>query len=350
MEGGKGAKPGTHTKAALRQKAVDRSAHQKQLAMAVALVADGAAGPDMAANMVEGVTARQIRYAITKASAKLSWRPAWTILTDIEMERLVQWVHACEANDNPAKEKEVSEQVQKMLQIRRLANRANKNGKSTSIVELTPAEERIALKGGELSHSWFQRFYADHPTCELKTAHKQEAKRVNKQREDVVDRHFDGEFGLAKSLQASGAMDADGNIPDKRRLLNGDEMPAFLDFVTHAQKALGIKGKSLQSSGAENRECASVNMVGDCGGFIYGPQYLVARKQMAASFGDCTVPWDNHEDYGELSHDDKIYLLEQRSTYSLVSLTDKGVQTGDSFADSLRFLRIQIDARNDALV
>ena len=145
-------------------------------------------------------------------------------------------------------------------------------------------------------------------------------------------------------------MDADGNILDKRRPLNGDEMPAFLDFITHCQKAMGEKGKPLQSSGAENRECATVNMVGDLGGFIYGAQYLVARKHMQAAFGDCTEPWADVDDYGELCHDDKIYLLEQRSTFSLVSLTEKGVQTGDSFADSLRFLRLQIDARNTALV
>ena len=71
---------------------------------------------------------------------------------------------------------------------------------------------------------------------------------------------------------------------------------------------------------------------------------------MIAAFGDCTEPWANVDDYGELCHDDKIYLLEQRSTYSLVSLTEKGVQTGESFVEFLRFLRIQIDARNVALL
>ena len=70
---------------------------------------------------------------------------------------------------------------------------------------------------------------------------------------------------------------------------------------------------------------------------------------MQASFGDCTEPWENLEDYGELCHDDKIYLLEQRSTYSLVSLTDKGVQTGESFVEFLLYVRLQIDARNKAL-
>jgi hypothetical protein len=71
---------------------------------------------------------------------------------------------------------------------------------------------------------------------------------------------------------------------------------------------------------------------------------------MQASYGDCTEPWAEVDDYGELCHDDKIYLLEQRSTYSLVSLTDKGVQTGESFVDFLNFLVLQIKARNAALI
>eukprot|EP00966_Prymnesium_polylepis_P161394 3730192-Prymnesium_polylepis.1 len=69
-----------------------------------------------------------------------------------------------------------------------------------------------------------------------------------------------------------------------------------------------------------------------------------------AAFGECTEPRADFDDYGELCHDDKIYLLEQRSTYSFVSLTDKGVQTGESFVEFLRFLRLQIDARNMALL
>eukprot|EP00966_Prymnesium_polylepis_P331847 7387412-Prymnesium_polylepis.2 len=127
-------------------------------------------------------------------------------------------------------------------------------------------------------------------------------------------------------------------------------MPAFLDFLTHNTMAIGQQGTSLQRSATENRECATVNMAGDLGGFVYGAQYLIARKHFLASFGDCTELWADAEDYGELCHDDKIYLLEQRSTFSLVSPTEKGVQTGESFVDFLRFLRRQIDARNDALV
>ena len=273
------------------------------------------------------------------------------ILTPTETDSLVKWLLGSAQNDNPATEAEASAQVTKMLQCRRLANRRKRSGKpNAAVVELTAAEVRVGLDGGELSHTWFSRFYAANPECQKKTAHKQEAKRVAKQREDVVERHFDGDFGFTKSLTARGIMDAAGVLTDKRRLLNGDEMPAFLDFLTHNTMAIGERGVALQKSGEENRECASVNMAGDLGGFVYGPQYLVARKHMQAAYGDCTEPWADLDDFGELCHDDKIYLLEQRSTYSLVSLTDKGVQTGTSFVEFLHFLRLQIDARNVALV
>ena len=344
------AKPGTYTKAALRLKAAAKAAHQKELEKAVTLVADGKFGVKAIVHMVTGCTVSQIRTAVHKATLEKPWRAAWSIMTEVEMERLVQWVLQSAANDNPATEVEVSEQVSKMLQCRRLHNRKVHNGKTATTVELTPAEERLALEGGVLSHTWFMGFYASNPTCELKKAHKQEGKRVGKQREDVVERHFNGEFGLTESLKRRGIMDENGVILDKRRLLNGDEMPAFLDFITYTQKAIGAAGTSLQKSADENRECATVNMAGDLGGFVYGPQYLAARKHFQASFGDCTEPWNDLDDYGELCHDDKIYLLEQRSTYSLVSPTEKGVQTGESFVDFLRFLRLQIDARNVSLL
>ena len=348
---GKGDKMGTHTHEALLRKVADKRAHQEQLDKAVALHVSGAGGSQVISQHVQGCTRQQIDRAIAKSKLAEPPRAAWAILTETEGHALVKWLLASAENDNPATEGEVSIKVTKMLQCRRLSNRKNHSGKaSASLVPLSAAEERIALNGGVLSHTWFSGFYADHPSIQLKTAHKQEAKRVGKQREDVVERHFNGEFGLTTSLITRGIMDADGTFIDKRRLLNGDEMPAFVDFLTHNTKAIGKKGTALQRSGEENRECATVNMAGDSGGFVYGPQYLVARKHMQASYGDCTEPWADTEDYGELCHDDKIYLMEQRSTFSLVSLTDKGVQTGESFVEFLLYLRLQMDARNVALL
>eukprot|EP00966_Prymnesium_polylepis_P211048 4887215-Prymnesium_polylepis.1 len=92
MTGHARSKPGTHTKDALLKKADAKAKHRAQLEQADALVASGVAGPDKAANMVEGCTAWQIRYAIKKALAPNPSRPAWAILTKVEMERLVQWV------------------------------------------------------------------------------------------------------------------------------------------------------------------------------------------------------------------------------------------------------------------
>ena len=347
----KPAKPGTYTHEALCAKKAGKRAHEEQLALAVALAAAGGGGGKKLSSQVEGCSRQQIDRAIAKAALVVQPRPAWAILTEIETASLVKWILACAQNDNPAVETEVGAKVKEILLCRRLFNRKKKNGKPNAVViELSDAEQRIALDDGDISHRWFQGFFAANPTCEKKKAHKQEAKRVSKQREPTIERHFYGEFGLTVHLTMRGIMDDDGLIINRRRLLNGDEMPAFLDFITHNTIAIGEKGKPLQKSGEENRECASVMMVGDLSGFVYGPQYLVARKHMQACYGDCTEPWADLEDYCELCHDDKIYLLEQRSTYSLVSLTDKGVQTGSSFADLLRFTRLQIDARNVALL
>lgn len=195
-----GAAKGTHTKAALMSKATAKKAHHEQLAAAVKLVAEGQ-GLGTVVGMVEGCNLEQIKYAVKKATSKQPTRQSWAILTDMEMEKLVKWCIASAKNDNPAMESEVNDQVTKILQCRRLANRAKRRA---SNIELSTAETRIALQGGTLSHTWFQGFYAANPSCQLKTAHKQEAKRVGKQRKDVVERHFNGEFGLAASLKGQG--------------------------------------------------------------------------------------------------------------------------------------------------
>ena len=180
MPGGKGLKLGEYTHTALRRKVEAKDAHQVELAKAVALNASGAGGAMKVAGMVEGCSVQQVKTAIFKHNHP-SQRPAWAIMTEVETQRLVKWVLASASNDNPATESEVSEQVAKMLQCRRLAFRKARNGKepfNPRLVDLSPAEHRLALEGGNLSHTWFMGFYAANPSCQFKTAHKQEAKRV----------------------------------------------------------------------------------------------------------------------------------------------------------------------------
>ena len=142
-----GAVKGTHTKDALQAKAKAKQAHHEQLAAAIELVAKGK-GLMAVVGMVEGCTLEQVKYAVRQATKKTPTRQAWVILTDLEMKRLVKWCIACARNDNPATETEVSDQVTKILQCRRLANRANRRECN---VELSTAEKRIALEGGYLS-------------------------------------------------------------------------------------------------------------------------------------------------------------------------------------------------------
>ena len=91
------------------------------------------------------------------------------------------WITSSARNDSPCTESQVSEKVTQMLQCRLLFNRQNHSGKAAAArIPLSKAEERIALQGGVLSHMWFAGFHASNPSCQKKTAHKQEAKRVGK--------------------------------------------------------------------------------------------------------------------------------------------------------------------------
>ena len=171
---GKGDKRGTQTHDALVSKLAAKRAHEEELAKAVALHASGAGGSRVLCGKVLGCSYQQIDRAIAKSMLEQAPRPQWAILTDIEGEALVKWLLLSAQNDNPATEREVSVQVTKMLQVRRLYNRKHQTGKlSASLVPLSLAEVRLAVEGGVLSHKWYAGFYAAHPSVQLKCAHGQ---------------------------------------------------------------------------------------------------------------------------------------------------------------------------------
>lgn len=129
----KPAGPGTHTHLALRAKKEDQRAHEEQLAIAVGLHTSGGGSGMKLSKLVEGCSRQQIDRAIAKNLLKTQPRPQWAILTPIETQRLVQWVLACASNDNPAVEREVSDQVRRMLLCRRLFNRKKKGSNGSSL-------------------------------------------------------------------------------------------------------------------------------------------------------------------------------------------------------------------------
>jgi len=121
-------------------------------------------------------------------------RNKYDVLTSKELQRLKDWLRGCEAKNNPATNEDISNKVRTFLVARSLYNR--KNHKNTNLEYLTKHEWDI-VQGKEVAaqNTWRQRNLASDPTLKLKGAKAQDAKRAGKQREDVVDRHFNGEFG-----------------------------------------------------------------------------------------------------------------------------------------------------------
>ena len=121
-----------------------------------------------------------------------------------------------------------------------------------------------------------------------------------------------------------------------------DEMPEFLDYLKgKAGKCWGTRGKPIEVTDSENKETATVMMAADLAGFIYGVQFLFKRKTLTEGMTACmdVLP-------AAKCFDSQIYSLEQRSTYCLVSPTEKGMQTGKTFLEFLQMLRTQVDHRN----
>ena len=77
-------------------------------------------------------------------------------------------------------------------------------------------------------------------------------------------------------------------------------------------------------------------MVQDLGGFLYGPQILVARKSLT---GSC-APNIACETF-----DAKIHELEGYSTFGLVSVCECGVQTGVTLLERYKMLNQELIAR-----
>ena len=89
-----------------------------------------------------------------------------------------------------------------------------------------------------------------------------------------------------------------------------------------------MRGERLVRTGSINRECMSVGIPQDLSGFQYGPQLNIARENFTASMTDCldTPPWAP-------KFDDQIHVMDKKSTYLLMSKSEKGVQTADTYSD-----------------
>ena len=83
----------------------------------------------------------------------------------------------------------------------------------------------------------------------------------------------------------------------------------------------------------------SIGIAFSLAGHIAGPQFNAARVNYTAGMTDCLMAplWAK-------SFDNKVFAGEKRSTYSTMSKSAKGVQTGVTFMQWIKTLRVEIDA------
>ena len=315
---------------------------QSALTAALAWMLQHNKGPNLAAKEFPELTVGAIRYARYHGVVR---RTEQDILTPQEMQKLADWCIKSAANINPAKLAELSERVVKLLRARQAANRSRGGGNGCT--PLTKAKKDLLSRQprGQVSRIWYTNtFLANHSTVQPKKARTEDAKRTKKQNEHVVQEHIHGSAGLNNHLIQMGIMDSETKeIEDPRRCINGDEMPQFLDYATGAGETyLGARGQALAVAETQNRETATVDMYADLSGFLYGFHAIIGRKHHTESMADCFETPDFAPKFNN-----QIYPLDGKSTYALISTTEKGVQTGATLLACLKLLKREIDHRNE---
>ena len=181
------------------------------------------------------------------------------IMTDTERKQVAEWIMECADGNKPQYRTDITVRIRTILRGRVRDNKKKKYG--TGSVKLNSREQAVlASDATQLSNTFFQHFYA---WCRARglevdegTPKTSEAKRAAKMTESVIDRHFNGKFGLQAELRDAGVMDKDSDvINDPRRLLNCDETPQPMDMrarVAAAQEARDRAGGDAR--GDEERQ------------------------------------------------------------------------------------------------
>uniref|UniRef100_A0A7S3NNK5 DDE-1 domain-containing protein n=1 Tax=Aureoumbra lagunensis TaxID=44058 RepID=A0A7S3NNK5_9STRA len=257
-----------------------------------------------------------------------------SLLTPIEEASLVKWIQDCNTARNAKSRYEIGLKIREILKARYIQNK--KGGRKH--VEFNEFSKNVYL-GAMPSKRFFTGFFGRHPEISLKRQEKLEAKRASMTNEDMVEEHFRGVYGMIAELKDAGIMDENGLILDPRRIVNLDETPAFVDFADNKgnAKTKRVAGKDDKCIGVstENRECNTVTMCWGLDGFNYGPQIIVAKKTITEGLAVDALK----------VFKDEIHEEFHCSTFGIISNTQYGVQTGDTFLDYLKKLDRELSAR-----
>ena len=294
------------------------------------------------------ITYNKLHVALQGKNKRLEGaRADYDVLTTNEKEQLAKWVASSARGKDPATDQEISDKVIQMLKARRLDNKRRRH--SSACVPLTHHENRLVTEAGaHVSHTFLTNFAADYPELQKKKERNADASRTKKQNEGVVEKHFNGEFGIVASLEYHGFMDAETKrIGDPRRCWWYDEMPQVVDADNQGPRktAWGIKGETLERSGSVNRETMSVGLNFNLAGFLAGPQFNVGRETFTCDLADVLKVPPQAKRF-----DSSIYTLDMKSTKAHMSKTENGIQTQASFIKYLKSFVKEVEAYSAAEV
>jgi hypothetical protein len=260
---------GEWTMEALIAKQNERYEHFKKLRAAVnyandnGLRAKAAMSKAHAVGLHLSITWNMVHNVLSGRSKRATGqRMPWDILTESETKNLVDWIKACAINKDPAMDQHVSAKIVEMLKARKAHNKLKRDSVKAGAMPLTRLEKRLVeTRGATVSHVFLQHLAARYPEIQHKCENNIDATRAKKMNEHVVEKHFNGDTGLVKSMQHHGIMDENEHIPDPRRVWALDELGQFFEHggVGPRPKAWGIRrecprGPSCKEAEAHSRE------------------------------------------------------------------------------------------------
>ena len=280
------------------------------------------------------ITLQQLRTRLDgtvlfDADAEFHVRTDQVLLTREEEESLVKWLVDCNKAHDAKDNEEIGKKVREILLVRRVQNR--RGGRKH--VAFNKAQQNV-ICGNTPSQKFFTGFFSRHAAVlASKKQQNIEAKRAAVNCDAAVDEHFFGLYGLRNELIDAGIMDAEtGAILDASRIKNLDETPQFVDFADNKgnakKKFAAGKNDVCIKPKTENREVNTVTMCWSLCGMQHGLQLIVARKTLTENLAV--------EEFEEF--DEQINIKSKYSTYGIISNTENGVQTGESFLELAKML------------
>ncbi|XP_047135496.1 uncharacterized protein LOC124812660 [Hydra vulgaris] len=254
-----------------------------------------------------------------------------TILTDDEEASIVRFIKNKNRCLQATNKQDITKLIINVLRVRDYTNTKIKGGRKFKKLSLNA---RAALEKGKLSRSFWLRFNAKHSSLTIKRQGSVSINRALNCSREMACNHLDS---LAKELVDVGIMINEKMIEtgvwngtvDTCRIFNCDETPQFINYGidgTTSGLFYAGKGDACQRMYRENRECVTIQPFVSFSGDICMCQVIFKCTGITSSM----VPT---EAVNKIPH-------------LLVTTTDNGVSTHESFLAALKEFDVYLNEKN----